>query len=360
MLELASAAADWDLEHADRPHERILKGMTRLGKLRFQPYQNEENPFFIERLRYWLDQFSAEDQRAAFLLASQILFITRQQFEGLQRHLFEREIRWILHREACLRSGQSELDFANAATGIQEEMDRTLFISNSDSSRINGFVHINHKYFQNHGNRNLTGEPASFWTYPARRSFMSRGKNQAVVDACRTFETEVLCKDSHLVGKNRLVILEDFSGTGSDLKDTLDHLDESELDVDHIVLAPVIATEYALDKLRKECKKLTKRRYEVACSLCIPYRWQCFLGPKSSYLDQGLPMKNLSRSIKYICDRQFRANFQSATKIQHRYGLGGLALAVVLYSNCPDNSLPILWSDVPGWRPLFRRVSRFL
>jgi hypothetical protein len=47
----------------------------------------------------------------------------------------------------------------------------------------------------------------------------------------------------------------------------------------------------------------------------------------------------------------------------HPGGYRDTQLLVVLYSNCPNNSLPILWSEVDGtpraWEPLFRRHPRY-
>lgn len=40
-------------------------------------------------------------------------------------------------------------------------------------------------------------------------------------------------------------------------------------------------------------------------------------------------------------------------------GYGNLEMAVVFEHGCPNNSLPILWSELGGeleWRPLFKRL----
>lgn len=39
------------------------------------------------------------------------------------------------------------------------------------------------------------------------------------------------------------------------------------------------------------------------------------------------------------------------------YGFGGAGLTLVFQSNCPNNSLPILWNGDNGWYPLFPRVK---
>ena len=42
------------------------------------------------------------------------------------------------------------------------------------------------------------------------------------------------------------------------------------------------------------------------------------------------------------------------------FGFKNGGLAIVLYSNCPNNSLPIIWSNDGGWVPLFLRHERYI
>ena len=41
----------------------------------------------------------------------------------------------------------------------------------------------------------------------------------------------------------------------------------------------------------------------------------------------------------------------------YTYGFGNAGLTLVLQSNCPNNSIPILWNTDNGWFPLFPRVK---
>jgi hypothetical protein len=42
----------------------------------------------------------------------------------------------------------------------------------------------------------------------------------------------------------------------------------------------------------------------------------------------------------------------------HPYGFGGTGALVALYSNCPDNTLPLIHSRSDTWNPLFSRIRR--
>ena len=37
-------------------------------------------------------------------------------------------------------------------------------------------------------------------------------------------------------------------------------------------------------------------------------------------------------------------------------GYGGIESLIVFYQSCPNNTLPVLWSQNDGWRPLFPRL----
>jgi hypothetical protein len=40
------------------------------------------------------------------------------------------------------------------------------------------------------------------------------------------------------------------------------------------------------------------------------------------------------------------------------FGFKNGGLPIVLHSNCPNNTLPIVWEERGGWHPLFRRFER--
>lgn len=53
--------------------------------------------------------------------------------------------------------------------------------------------------------------------------------------------------------------------------------------------------------------------------------------------------------------RKNATHFGAKLEPKHPLGYGNLDLAVVFERGCPNNSLPILWSDKGGWKPLFPR-----
>lgn len=371
-IDLLKAVQQWDRDYEAglpvsasleqrRPYSRRAEPLEAIAPWRYQPYQNDKTPNFVEKLSYWLGQFPSTDQHLAFLFATNIIFVTSRQFENLQRRLFRSHIRKLLLESIIQNQKLAPFDYVTASASLEAEMDRTIFVPNSDSSSLNSFVHLNIEHFANRHKRNLVGPEVEFWTYPTDRE--AKTSDAAIKIAASEFATRVLATDRRLTGKTRLVVLEDFSGTGSDLEKSLRKLDRSPLQVSEVVLAPVLATQAAVEHLGAECAKLTKRRYSVVTAQRLPHKLSCFDGNVTSYLDGQEPVPLLSSEVKRLSELAFRGHFQSCADPLHsdnQHGFGGLALAVVMASNCPDNTLPIVWKHTSTWKGLFPRASRFL
>jgi hypothetical protein len=371
-IDLLKAVQQWDRDYEAglpvsasleqrRPYSRRAEPLEAIAPWRFQPYQNDKTPNFVEKLSHWLGQFPSTDQHLAFLLATNIVFVTSRQFENLQRRLFRSNIRKLLLESIIQNHGLAPHDYVTASKSFDSEMDRTIFVPNSDSSSLNSFVHLNNEHFANRHKRHLVGPEVEFWTYPTDREAAT--SDVALKTVSTDFAAKVLATDPRLSGKTRLVVLEDFSGTGSDLGESLEELDRSHLRVSEVVLAPVLATQAAIEHLTARCAKLTKRTYRVVTAQMLPHKLSCFDGKSPSYLDGHEPVPVLSSEVKRLSEVAFAGHFEScadALHPTHKHGFGGLALAVVMASNCPDNTLPMVWKHTSSWKGLFPRASRFL
>jgi hypothetical protein len=370
-LDISQLVQEWDQDYEStlsddspdkrQPYGKLLEALDRIYDLRFQPYPNDDLPNFIEKLRRWLAQFPANDKRTAFLLASRIVFVTQRQFESLQRRLYMSFVRRHLLDCIIRDRGLKKFDYIGASPYLASEMDATIFVSNSDSSHLNSFVHRNSAYFTDQTNRRLVGPELTFWIYPAKRSQL--GPPDVTLTA-RQFETKVLATDSLLANKRRLIIIEDFSGSGSDLMQSLMLLNQSKLPLKEIVVAPVIATDRAFNELTACCQSLSSRRYTMMAAYVLREELCCFDGRRKSYLDGQEPILDFSPLVKQLSEDMYNQHFaggSSGIAPEHRHGFGQLALAFVMFSNCPDNSLPILWKQTETWpHALFHRASRVL
>jgi hypothetical protein len=378
-FDLAVAVQDWDREYAaglpsgtqpiPRPYSERLHIQIQVAHLRYQPFQNDAVQAYRSKLQAWLAQIPDEFQKYAFLLATRVVFITARQFEALQRQLFSRGVRRVLLDSAIARHGLPPLSYNEASRYLDEEMDATMFVGNSHSSALSTFAHVNDPYFHDRGRRHLLGPDIGFWIYPRKR-LGEPTPSASVTQAALRFETEVLATDKHLQGKSRLVVLEDFAGTGEDLHKNLQLLTQSTLPIREVVLAPIIITEYARVRLTEECHHASSatRKYSLQCAYELPEKFRCFDSPYApcpspaiSFLDGEDPVPDLSAQIRRLADHVHPTHFEPHGFLaKHSHGFGGLALAFAFHSNSPDNSLPLLWSNAGGWYPLFRRASNYL
>lgn len=372
-MKLASLVASWDSEYESRlgtvgvddserrPFGRMLEGLHEIAPLRFQPYQNDTMPLFMEKLRIWLAQFDDDDQPIAFLVAMKLIFVTQPQLNVLSRRLFEQHIRRRFLESIISAQKLSPYDFLSAATFLGKEMDETLFIPNSDSSRINDFVHINRAYFTSRSKRKLTGPEVAYWVHTSNIANLSLSEEELRVAA--KFERIAAKRDSLLQNKKRLVVLEDFSGTGSDLARTLYKLDQSNIGVSEILVGVLMATEKSIVDLRNLCRELSnagRRLYDIEAGMILPHSLRCFDGPDKSYLEVTPNMPMASEKLRFISEKLYTSKFFRELKPENMHGFGGLALAFAFYTNCPDNSLPMIWISLDDWRPLFPRASRII
>lgn len=341
-----------------RPYARVLGTLRGVRAARFEPYRNDPPAsHFIEKLAAWLEQFEQSEQQAAFLLASNVIFITSRQFENLLSDLYRRHIRRALLEHVIDRRSLRPHDYAGALAHIDEELSRTIFVGNSDSSPTKAFIHKNADELGDYEAKRLVG-PIALWTFPPLPSGTVPGRR------VRGW-TDALSSPSGLTnGKTRLVILEDFSGSGSDLLSTLEAVSHSRHSFDDVHVATAVATDKAQERLLAKCHELFVRdgkRYHCHASLTLQHQTSCFDGPVPSYLDDsGSPLPGLSVRVRQISTRLFDERFSKHLPDSARHGFGGLALAAALYANCPDNSLPLLWTTSDGWRPLYKRVSRHI
>lgn len=346
-----------------RPFGRALDAIAAVHHLRFQPYRNDRLPNYVEKLRVWLTQFEEQDRPTAFLLATKVLFVTQVQFEFLQRRLFQSLIRRHLLNAAIVAHGYAANDYKRALPHLEEEMNASLFIGNSDSSGLNSFVHRNREEFANRMTRSLVGPDLAFWVYPAARS---RDRSNAVVRrVAKQFQSEVLQTDDRIAKKHRLIVVEDFSASGSDLVRAMLLLARTSLPIKEVVIAPVMACEHALHRLERLAQRLSRSSpyaFHTIAAHVLPNRMRCFGGPQPSYLDGHPPITDLSSRVEQLSEKMFRSKFEAEFGLSQssKHGYDNLALAFAFFSNCPDNSLPIIWVDYDRWRGLFPRASRYI
>lgn len=282
----------------------------------FESYQPASYSRFEDRLSEWLVNFAeADTQKTMFRLLGHLFFVGREQFASLARAAFNDAItRWIIDQEAIA------IDALNLDDQIEQAIAQTWFCPITDSMSINTFLKLN-----------MTGGHSH---RPDWRSLAQMGDAEKV----RKFITQGKIK--------RLVLLEDFVGSGSQMQSTLHWASTAVPPNFPILVVPLICCPQGLRRGRELSSEIANLRFEPVLSL----RPELFVGK-----DKQLNEPALFSEVRVIA-ADAAANYP--TKFHEPFGFADTGALVVLHTNCPDNSLPLLHDHGKTWHALFPRISR--
>ncbi|MFA5844554.1 MAG: hypothetical protein WC971_06965 [Coriobacteriia bacterium] len=281
-------------------------------------------PPFTTRLRHWLDCVDDDRQRLLLALVPELMFASFRDFVSLYRAAFRGPVsRWLL--EQC---EPFSLDDEDLAERIEAASRLSWYCPVTDSMDIASFYHAN----------NIEGARFRPDWY-SLRGLGDLAKIENHMDSC---------------GFRFLILLEDFVGSGSQMNSA------------------------------------------VTCALALPDRFKVLLVPLLVCPDghqRGLELQaahpgRLTFSPVFVLRggatvllpasgtqgdlfpriRQIAADLYTTMTGQHAPdpcvkpygpdGFEGTGSLLVMYSNTPDNSLPLLHYSSDTWKPLFPRSSR--
>lgn len=326
MNRLEERLQEWiltDLDSSDliQANARIVK----FAEVLYPEYEPTRGPYpdFWQRLEKWLNNVSDEaDQKVLFKLVPQLLFIGPRELDSLYRVAYRNTfVRWIID-ELALDVRGMDLDNRIAAA-----VKSTWFCPITDSMRINAFYHLNR----------IAGRDFR----PDWRSLDSFGSE----DKIRAFMADE--------GITRLVLLEDFVGTGSQIHDAIRFAGQLRPSIP-ILVVPLLMCPAASATVR-----LLEGQYPH-----ITFEPALVLREDDFIVDPPLPTENeLFAAVRRIATATFDQlkvglTSQELGQLYAPLGFRSTGGTVVLYTNCPDNTLPLVHCRSDEWRPLFPRASR--
>jgi hypothetical protein len=297
-----------------------LAAIQWLGQKVFSDYEPSQFDRFEDRLDSWLHNISEEqEQQTLFLLLNHLFFIGRPEFESLCRAALHGPIsRWLVE--------ELDIDIADpqAMTFLQAGMENTWFCPITDSMRINSFLKVNKLVGKSHR--------------PDWRSLRKFGNQQKI--------TEYLTSNSIA----RIALLEDFVGSGTQMRSVVRFAADVSADV-QIFVCPLVACPDG-EAIGKE---LAAKYPNISYSSIMQIAPSALIKPD--------PQSGEPRIYGAIRDLILRVRTRLGTQEQDAesqrfHGYKGTGAVVAMYSNCPNNSLPILHDETSQWAPLFPRIRR--
>lgn len=315
---------------------KVNQKINHLERWLYKTY--EPNKFgpedFWARLELWFENVpSHDDKKLLFQLLAEILYLGPVEFDELYRCAYQGPVaRWLIDTckiDVFAPGGQKELI---AAAG------ETWFCPVTDSFRVNAFFHVN-------------SLAAGANLRPDWHSLFELGDTDKI---------NAYCADNNI---KRLVLLEDFVGGGSQSLEAVRFAVTRIHDL-QVLFVPLVICPKGVTKARKLEAEMCARKAGALCyEAVMELPNNAFLTLSQSPYVEPNPYISALRNLITTSYHKVSGGQLPGPKPYDPFGFpdsdptGGL---VVMYSNTPDNTLPLIHWRPPQntWHPIFPRHSR--
>lgn len=312
-----------------------------LGRRKYDRYDHfYPGETFDSRLLKWLaGNFDKDEREIAFGIVKDLKFISVYEMKELAIRTFENAKSAILKGSIAPSTGDWYNYLESRNVKMEDELAKSIFVAVVDD--------INFDFFRRYAMRHHSFKKENFVEYYKR----DRDSMQ------------------ELPAHNRIFLLDQLSASGTsairyDEKKaewrgkipTFLKIWSDNIKNDAIYYCPYILSSVSeknlKDRLVQYLRENSYPRIIVNPTCRIPIS-SCLANKKKTAVDESKPVAKLCK--KYYC--RFREDEHIEAGGSACYGYGGAGLTLVLQSNCPNDSIYMIWHDYNGWFPLFPRVS---
>lgn len=310
---------NWGLCVEEGPKYIAIGELIRyLDKLLYSEY--DVIPKFKQRLNQWVNNVEDEsDKKSLYELVPNLFFVGAKEFRSLYKTAYEENyIQWLLKTTENLRfkNTQEYTEF------VEGEVAKTAFTQLTDSMNINEYYHANGV-----DNKGLS----ITWYNDARQ-----GGEERVLSSIEILQRK---------GIERVVILDDHVGSGSQMQYVLDRI-QPLLDNFEVLVIPLLCGNTG---------------YERGLQLSRD-RDFCFkpVLVMNSHVSISKDKENQSNAVldavKLIAERYKDEYFdQDNGEYPDIYGFSDSGSLLIMHTNCPNNTMVLIHSEYDNWKPLFPR-----
>lgn len=299
--------------------------------IQYVPTLGATHPDFGTRLSNWLDCAPKEaDQKTLFHAVPSFFFVGRKEMESLYMTAFNGPVaRWLLDE---LEIG---FDAPNAQQVIRQGLCETWFCGITDSLDIGLFHRIN----------NITGASIR----PQLMSYLNISGN------AKQTATEIInFMRSQSPPLRRIVLLEDFVGTGQQNYDIVKFMAELPT-APPVLFCPLMICPVGSNAAYALASNHTNLTYTPALELSDDiFLWRTARANEPPSFGK---LRDVVVRLYPLVEGSNSSNLYGPFGFNN--GDEERGALIVLYSNCPDNTLPIIHHNSDGpWQALFPRNSR--
>ncbi len=278
-----------------------------------------------DQYHLWLENFKEEERISAMFLLSKFMYFDNETIRELMQRVYEDLYRRPIIYEIRRSKGMTK-DPSIIEDEYKKQLAHTRFLSIGNPSESS--AHLLYFFRQeNRLERDLFINAHQLYTHTA--------------------EGDILISKTVVDDIDRIVVLDDFCGSGSQAT-TFDgefvinlKKDKQTIKIDYFSL-------FAIEKGLNKIKDLHYDRAESVFVLDESYK--CFSGD-SRFFDSK--EDDIKQNCRTLCNKYGR-------KLEPRNPLGYKNCQMLLgfHHNTPNNSLPIFWSERKSWTPIFKRFVK--
>ncbi|PTB97335.1 hypothetical protein C9994_03370 [Marivirga lumbricoides] len=320
---------EWAIASGDHSFRDINAQLNFFASELFHDYQPTQSlaSNFKSRLENWLSNLTNdEDRKTLFKILPHIFYVGSKEFNNLFRVAYNEIIaKWLID--------VNNIRFDNiqvAKTQIDDSLKQCWICPITDSFNVNSFFKIN----------NI---PSNGWNeWRPQWYTIDRGN-----DLWKTYHKYIV---TH--GIRKLILLEDFIGSGSQVEGVVDFVLDKGLDLD-VLLVPLIncpTGHQRFSDLEIKYDRLTYQAVLKPSSNCFVTQLKTDEEPID--FDQFRDL--ITRSYLQVSNG-LKPGFEKPYSPYGYRETGGL---IVMFSNTPDNTIPSIHWNSDTWNPIFPRHSR--
>jgi len=361
--QLLGIELEWDTPTAK---EEIGK-LRHLAAVKYDNYRNfMPGKRFMESLVLWLRQFKTVNERriAYNFILNRIVYISEAQMDHLVDLLYPQIVIPNLLEQAGEKESLPMCQRKKIRTSetFKDLRRKTLFVAMSDGARMDTFR-------RKHA---LNNEQVAVSLYLSSKKWKNMQKHSEKWLAKNKIKSEATFEN--------IFLIDDFSGSGNSIKNKLEKFIDDYLGTfkepgilgkfcitggPKIFVVTYLGTKRAESRLKEHIKTFQEKKkkpYFVSCNI---------LSPLQSFVDSlKVPQEdnNNDQAFNQLLDDYYDDRLEDestetgGTDVKHGYA--ECALPLVLFHNCPNNSVYLLWGETdksgskPGLKALFPRIAR--
>jgi hypothetical protein len=316
LFSLSDKIQEWTMNSIDEPNYNDIFQYLQFRAPYYDQFHPTIGPFppFMERLKTWVGGAKEEeDQKALFTAVPDILYLGMEEFIALYRTAYHEQIlQWLVEMEKL------RYDSPTFQKELEEAVAKTWFCPITDSMHIADFYHVN----------NIT----HIDDRPDWRSLRQFGSIDEIIN--------YMYKNN----LSNIVLLEDFIGSGSQACRSIIMAASLSKNFRILVVPLIICPEG--QEMGQNLEGLF-HNVQFKPVLSLPKEMFLHVTPIPGEPQSYGPLRNTIIKLADIVDSP-----------DGPFGFHDTGGMIVMYTNSPDNTIPVINNRSSTWDPLFPRSSR--